>query len=273
MFDDLIRSLFSISFTFLDININIGDVIGTITQLANFSVMSKKSVFSLASSCYNVVKPVGLSLLGLFIMIKFIKEAMEVSKITWERIVMIAIEFLFYKFLIDNSFSFLTTIMNICSELFTKVSNVIAVNSINTSQTIGDALAEFCSGNMIQQALLMIVVFMLWIGIIGTLVGVVVQIIMTFVKIILGFAVSPIPIAMGLSESGGSNTTKTFIMWIVSLGLEYILMMICAKIYSVGLGTIDSSLGGVLGIFFANTLLLAMISSCSTLAEKFTGGR
>lgn len=273
MFDDMIRDLFSLSFDFLGITINIGDIGSTITQFANFSTMKTKAIFTIAKTCYDVVLPVGLSLLTLFVMIKFIKEVLEVNKLTWERVVMIGIEFFIYKALIDNSFKFLTTIMNITSNLYKSVTNAITVSNVATGTTIGNAMAEFCSGGMVKQCCLLIVVLILWIGIMGTMIGCVTQVIMVFAKIILGFATAPVPLAMGMNDNGGANTTKTFIMWMCSLGLEYILMMICTKIYSVGMGTVTSDLAGGIKVFFANALLLAMISFCSPLAEKLTGGR
>ena len=65
----MIRDLFSLSFDFLGININVGDIASTITQFANFSTMKNIDIFTIAKTCYDVVLPVGLSLLTLFVMI------------------------------------------------------------------------------------------------------------------------------------------------------------------------------------------------------------
>lgn len=71
-------------------------------------------------------------------MINMIKKAMEVERISWERIVMSVVSFLLLKYFIQNGYTFLSTIMNIVNDIFVSVTNVISNN--NTSINIADTL-------------------------------------------------------------------------------------------------------------------------------------
>lgn len=279
MFDDIIIQMFSLSFNFLGIKIDMNNIIQTVTSFGDFSSMKETDVWGLASQLHTLMIPIALSLLTLFTIIKLVKETMEINRLTWERVVMIAVEMFIYKFFIDNSFTFLSTIMSITSDIFTSAMQILGATASISS--LGEALAELCSGGVFTQVMLFLLIFIMWIALLGTTIGVTVQIVLVFVKTVLGFSVSPIPISCGQLDGNGSNTTKTFFMWIASLGLEYTLIAICVKIYNLGLGSItfttDMSIGVALGtmagVLFANSLLMASVSYCSQLAEKVLGGR
>ena len=108
---DLIESLFKISFTILGIKIDIGDFVGTIRSLCNWTTITNTSIWDIASKLHTLIVPLGLSLLTLFFLLDLAKKAMEVERLSWERIVFSFIRFLIFKMLIENSFQLMTSIM------------------------------------------------------------------------------------------------------------------------------------------------------------------
>ena len=92
-------------------------------------------------------------------------------------------------------------------------------------------------------------------------------------KLILSFAFSPIPIAIGTWEDG-QNVCKRFIMSTIALGIEASMIVVATAIYSLSLSTLSdaSSISSMIAIMFLNGFLMAMISMTSNMAEKWTGG-
>ena len=171
--------------------------------------------------------------------------------------------------------------MNITSDIFVDVNNTISASGNMTD--VGEAIATLINNQgWLEQIVCVIVVLFLYIALAGTFIGIITQVLMNLVKLVMGFCVSPIPIAIGQFDGGGSNTCKNFFMWIASLGLTYTLILICVKIYTLGISSLSIAnnfpvigdfIGAMLGLICCNSLLLASVSYAPTLAEKLTGGR
>jgi hypothetical protein len=115
-----------------------GNLIGSVQKLTNFSSVQGINIWSIGRTVNNVIVPIALSLLILFFMINLIKKAMEVDRISWERVAMSFVSFLLLKYFIQNSYTFLSTIMNIVNDIFVSVTN--AVSNGNSSINIADTL-------------------------------------------------------------------------------------------------------------------------------------
>ncbi len=136
--DGIIRVLYSFKFNVFGIELNSGNLIGTIQQLTNFSKVKNINIWSIGKTVNDCIIPVALSLLILFFMINLIKKAMEVERISWERIAMSFVGFLLLKYFIMNGYTFLSTIMNIVNDIFITVTN--ALNNSNTNIDIAETL-------------------------------------------------------------------------------------------------------------------------------------
>lgn len=136
--DTLIRILYSFKFTVFGIELDSGNLIGSVQKLTNFSSVQTINIWNIGKIVNECIVPVALSLLILFFMINLIKKSMEVERISWERIVMSFVSFLLLKYLIQNGYDFLSTIMNIVNDIFISVTNVISNG--NTSINIADTL-------------------------------------------------------------------------------------------------------------------------------------
>lgn len=106
--------------------------------MTNFSSVQSINIWSIGKTVNDCIVPVALSLLILFFMINLIKKAMEVERISWERIAMSFVSFFLLKYFIQNGYTFLYTIMNIVNDIFVTVTN--AVSNGNTSINIADTL-------------------------------------------------------------------------------------------------------------------------------------
>ena len=136
--DGIIRLLYSFKFRVFGVELDSGNLISSVQKLTNFSSVQNINIWSIGKTVNDVIVPIALSLLILFFMINLIKKAMEVERISWERIVMSVVSFLLLKYFIQNGYTFLSTIMNIVNDIFISVTNVISNN--NTSINIADTL-------------------------------------------------------------------------------------------------------------------------------------
>ena len=270
---DLIESLFKISFTILGIKIDIGDFVGTIRSLCNWTTITNTSIWDIASKLHTLIVPLGLSLLTLFFLLDLAKKAMEVERLSWERIVFSFIRFLIFKMLIENSFQLMTSIMGIANGLLTNVTNTITSSASipDLAKQMGDLVRD--AGGILDRGFMGVIILLLYIPFLGTLVGVLVQVFLRIGKLILSFSFAPIPIAIGTWEDG-QGVAKRFIMSGIALGIEASMIVVATAIYSMALSTLTNanSISSLIGIMFLNGFLMAMISVTSTIAEKWTGG-
>lgn len=136
--DGIIRLLYSFKFSVFGVEMDSGNLIGSVQKLTNFSSVQSINIWSIGKAVNNVIVPIALSLLILFFMINLIKKAMEVDRISWERVAMSFVSFFILKYLIQNGYTFLSTIMNIVNDIFVSVTN--ALSSSNSSINIADTL-------------------------------------------------------------------------------------------------------------------------------------
>ena len=142
--DGLIRLLYSFKFTVFGIDIDSGNLIGTIEKLTNFSSVKGINIWSIGKTVNDVIVPIALSLLILFFMINLIKKSMEVERISWERVVMAFVSFLLLKYFIQHGYDFLSSIMNITNDIFVSITHAIgnSNSSINIADTLIDAVPD-----------------------------------------------------------------------------------------------------------------------------------
>ena len=267
-----IEDLFKISFEVLGFKIDISDFVGTIRSLCNWNTITSTSVWSLASKIHTIVVPIALSLLTLFFLIDVAKKVMDFERFSWERMVFTFIRFLIFKMLIENSFELLSSIMSISNDILTKVTSSISnVTSLpDLAVQMGDLVRN--AGNLIERGFMGVIILILYIPFMGTLIGVLVQVFLRVGKLILSFAFSPIPIAIGTWEDG-QNVCKRFIMSTIALGIEASMIVVATAIYALALSTLTNAeyFSSLLAIMFLNGFLMAMISMISSLAERWVG--
>ena len=278
---DIIKSLFDIKFSILGFDVDISNIVTTVRSLCDFNDLEASEIWFIADLVNKFLIPLGLSLLTLFCLIELVRKSLEVERLSWERVAMTIIKYLFMAALVENSFLLLSTIMRIFNDALLGVSALLTdtsgMDSLGTTMynVVDDAdgfLMDIVTG---------IIVIILYIPFIGTIIGAIGQVFVRMAKVVLAFSVSPIPMALSVYE-GLQSVSIRFAMSVAALGLEGILVVICVTIYSIALGSVSTGDAGadlgtavskLLGLLVANSLLMGTISVSSNLAEKWTGGQ
>lgn len=273
--DELIRILYSFKFTVFGVTLDSGNLIGSVQQLTNFSNVQSINIWSIGKTVNDVIVPIALSLLILFFMINLIKKSMEVERISWERVVMAFVSFLLLKYLIQNGYSFLTTIMNIVNDIFVSVTSVLSNG--NTNIDIAETLIKAVPSGFVDKIMTYGLYLILFIPFMTTIVQILTQIFLRVVKLILCFAFAPIPIALAADDEGRGKAIQ-FFLFAASVGLEAVIIYIATNIYAIGLSGLSSTIGStnaistIVAMLFLNGMYLAVIQYGSQFAEKLTGG-
>lgn len=273
--DAIIRLLYSFKFTVFGIEMDSGNLIGSVHSLTNFSNVQNINIWYIGKVVNDCIVPVALSILILFFMINLIKKAMEVDRISWERIAMSFVVFLILKYFIQNGYSFLSSIMNVVNDIFTSITN--ALSNSNSSINIADTLINAVPDKFVDSILTYGLYLILFIPFMTTIVQILTQIFLRVVKLIFCFAFSPIPIALAVDDDGRGKAVQYF-LFAASVGIEAIIIYLATNIYAMGLAglssTVDSTnaISTIVAMLFLNGMYLAIIQYGSQFAEKLTGG-
>ena len=273
--DGIIRLLYSFKFTVFGIEIDSGNLIGTVESLTNFSNVQGINIWSIGKTVNDVIVPIALSLLILIFMINLIKKSMEVERISWERVVMAFVSFLLLKYFIQHGYEFLIAIMNITNDIFISVTE--AISNTNSTINIADVLIEAVPDGFVDSIMTYGLYLILFIPFMTTIVQILTQIFLRVIKLILCFAFSPIPIALAADDEGRGKAIQYF-LFAASVGIEAVIIYIATNIYAIGLqglsSTVDSTnaISTIVAMLFLNGMYLAVIQYSSQFSEKLTGG-
>ena len=273
--DGIIRLLYSFKFTVFGIEIDSGNLIGTVESLTNFSNVQGINIWSIGKTVNDVIVPIALSLLILFFMINLIKKSMEVERMSWERVVMAFVSFLLLKYFIQHGYDFLIAIMNITNDIFISVTE--AISNTNSTINIADVLIDAVPDGFVDSIMTYGLYLILFIPFMTTIVQILTQIFLRVIKLILCFAFTPIPIALAADDEGRGKAIQYF-LFAASVGIEAVIIYIATNIYAIGLqglsSTVDSTnaISTVVAMLFLNGMYLAVIQYSSQFSEKLTGG-
>lgn len=273
--DGIIRILYSFKFTVFGIEIDSGNLIGTVESLTNFTNVQGINIWSIGKTVNDVIVPIALSLLILFFMINLIKKSMEVERMSWERVVMAFVSFLLLKYFIQHGYDFLIAIMNITNDIFISVTEVIS--NTNSTINIADVLIDAVPDGFVDSIMTYGLYLILFIPFMTTIVQILTQIFLRVIKLILCFAFSPIPIALAADDEGRGKAIQYF-LFAASVGIEAVIIYIATNIYAIGLqglsSTVDSTnaISTIVAMLFLNGMYLAVIQYSSQFSEKLTGG-
>ncbi len=269
---EFIKGIYSVSFKWFGYTISFSDISQTVKDVCNFSnLQNKTELWNIVTTVNNVTVSIGLSLLTLFFMINMIQKALEIERVSWEKVMMEVIRFFLYKFLVQNSLTMLSTFLNIANNYMLQISN--SLGTVNQTLTLADAMA-----NGVDNFGATLISILLWIVIVASTIGAIVPIVSVMVKIVISLSVAPIPISLGISDYG-RNTAKSFIMSVIGLGIETWLIIILTRIYLLGLNGSEGIGTGVSGvvsngfrIIFANSLFVACLNWATQKVQSMVGG-
>ena len=212
---EIAQSLLDIAFSLFGFNIDLGNRGLTAKEFCDWNTITASEFGTLAEILNSAFVSLGLNLLTVFVMIDLIKKAMEIDRISWERIIMSVARFLIFKMLITYSYEFLNMIMKIGNEFTNTVINTINFQT-GTEFSIGEMIKELidtAEGGItipiinwsIMPFVLFVVFIIIYLPLIGTFVMCISQIVTRVIKIVLAFAFAPIPLAIGTWEDGSGT--------------------------------------------------------------------
>ncbi|WP_281790642.1 hypothetical protein [Faecalibaculum rodentium] len=280
------KFLLEIHFNLLGIDINIGDVVGSMEKLIRYTGISEigisnTSIGALMSNLTAVCTTVGLTLLGAFTMMNLIRLAMDPERISWEKVMMVIVRFLIFKMFIDNATRFFRMVFSIADKLITDLMGSFAMNP-NAAGTMAEQISEGINNAKLFSFLGLelgpIFAFTLfclfYLTLVGTVVGIIGQVLYRVLKIVVYQSISPVFISIGSFEDG-AGTGKRYLMTAVAIALEGVIMMIMLKMYSLLMATVsvagDNPYGLILATLILNSMLTLGISQAGTMAERWTG--
>ena len=228
---------------------------------------------------YPAAQGMAVSLLTIMILWKFIKEALEVERFSWQRVVMIMARAFIVNMFVLHSFEILTMFFNTVMSLMGKMSlgaTVSAVGASGLGQVFASAITNANHLNKIIIFLTGLFMVFTWYG---TATAVVIQVLTRYIKILFAMALSPIPISLTVDEQHGTDAMR-YLLWAFGVFLQAPIIQVCIQIYNLLLSeysTVLTDLSSVsfgtviplcLGIGLINGLLAAMISMAQQITDK-----
>lgn len=273
MFDDMIIKLFGLSFTVLGQTISCSNLTKSVIHLLSLNNVKNElsSLWSLGSTVHSAILPFGYSLLTLFCMIDLLQKSTDPERVTWERVAMTIVKFIFIKVIMTNSYKFATTILQITQDIYHAV--WLKIGTSGSSPDLGQIMAEICSGSLTAQMGYFALTVIIWVVYLGTVVGVVTIVFTRIFKMVIYASTCAIPIAL-FTNSETAQGSKRFFMSFASLGLEAVVIMICTKIYALMLSGLSDSIQGinvVIAVIVINALYLGLMHFGNSMARELTG--
>jgi hypothetical protein len=302
---DIAYSLMTFTISIFGITIDFTDIAGSLQNVLFFRQTSVNgttykgvqtliggglSFGTLISNFQSAFVAVALQLLALFTIMNFIKLAMDVDRVSWEKCVMVFVRFMIFKMLIQNFYRLFTTIFSIGDDLLTKVTNIENfhedVGNITTSvaDVVRDAIdnptidfgwAQIASGTSLVLFILFLFILFPYIG---TMVQIAANVLFRAIKIVLFMSIAPISIALTSYEDNASGA-KRFIMQGVGIVFEAVFISLILFIYRIGISSIPvsgisgimESVGFMISVLVMNALASMAISQSAQLADRWAG--
>lgn len=286
-FGEFFANLFSIKFTLFDMTINIGNLAGSVEKMMGLGFSQEgdyATLWGLGTSLFNILVPVATSLLTLFFLMDLFGLLRDVNQVSWERVVMKGIKFWAVYAAIVNLPYLLTTIIGIINDIY-KQKSLLKVKDIEVktlSEAIKTGFNNMSLWNKIFGGIMMVFMFGAYIG---TAVAVIVACLQRFIKLILLYGISPIPVCM-LTFGATQQAGKRFFQNFAATLMQALLVIVLIQVYKLGLSSLSSAeIGGLItcgnkeitvlgygiGLSVCNALLSGGISLASSISNEAFG--
>lgn len=256
---------------------NIKDTFGgfneTIKEVINMVSVSPDAnagMWHVATTIYNIILPIGLSLAGLYFIIDFLNKSVMLEYMRWENLVKSLFRLVVAKVILQNGFKLMTLILGIATEIIGNIGTSIpSISNIDYSviQKTIESMGFFEKLGYLMQIyplsfIMMIVKFGISLIVIGRM-----------FEIYVYTALAPIPLA-GLTGEDSQGIAKNFLKNYAGVCLQGVIIVVCCSLYG-GLIKDVVMKPGVQGlttfVMYSLVLLLVLIKS-GAWANKLTGG-
>lgn len=289
--------LLSLHFSIFGIEINLGDLSGSIEHLLSFTTLQSlqadyNPVAGLAgmSGIQGILyyvsgsfKAIAFQLLFLMSLIHLIKLAMDPERLSWSQVFMVIVRFFIFKFLIEYSLDFFTILFQIGDNLLSSIHTFFGLsqNQAQLFQSVQEGIdsAEWgisIFGVSLGPLIAFICFLMFYLPMMGTYIALIAQIFTRMFKILAMICFAPVPMALSAFDEGALSRRMIFSAVAAVLEGLYILLMV--KLYQMGISSLVVVnegnfvfLGQMLAILVLNSILSLSISQAAQYAERWIG--
>lgn len=246
--------MYNVKLTMFGMNIDFSNISKSMDDLITFQTMKDLSIKGSTESggtfnpytlfketVYPLVKSIGISLLTMMMMWKFVKECLEVERFSWERAMMLIARTFIVNMFINYSFEILELFYGVVMELFDKI--IVSDAAVSNITNIGEVFAAGITKdwNPISKAVIMVIGMLMAFVYYGTCITVICQVLVRYVKILVGMAFAPIPLALSVDEQHGTDVFR-YIFWMFGVFLQAPILKICFYIYNSLLGELGTQI-------------------------------
>ena len=231
------------------------------------------------NNVYPLVQGMAVSLLTLMMMFKFIKECLEVERFSWEKVLMLLAKMFLVNMFIMSSFEILSLFFEWVMDLM----NGLTASLPSTSERIVSIGEVFAVGvteaGWIEKAIIVVIALVMAFAYYGTTIAVVGQVLIRYVKILVGMAFSPLPIAISMDEQHGTDVMR-YLFWMTGVFLQAPIIRIFLSIYNQLLAELCANVPEfsvfdpgefipfLIGISLVNGLLAMMINMAQQVTDR-----
>lgn len=244
--------LYSININFFGLEIDIGDLAGSLTSIiqwgfgysAGVQKEDLSGIWNFGTTLNTYLGTVATSLLVLFLMMELVSLATrtgDMNSVTWERVIMTVAKYFMVYALFKSAPYLMSTILNITHNWFLSFTNLATITgkSANLASVIESSVDSL---DFIPKIIATVMMFLAGTAYIGTAVAAISGVFQRAVKMVLLYGIAPIPIAM-MAYHETAHTGKRYLMnWFATL-VEGILIYIMIGIYAIGCAQLKTDFG------------------------------
>lgn len=270
--ENIIVGFYNVNVTMFGVPINFADIASSLEVFIDFDEETKGltidstvengggtlNLYKLfKETVYPLIKASGISILTMMMMWKFIKECLEVERFSWERAMMLIARTFIVNMFINNSFEILELFYGWAIDLFNAVisDNAAQSNITNIGQIFAAGITA--TDKYIEKAMIMVVGMLMAFVYYGTCITVICQVLVRYIKILVGMAFAPIPMAISVDEQHGTDVLR-YIFWMIGVFLQAPILKICFYIYNSLLGELGTQIA-TMSDFNAGTMIPACL--------------
>ena len=244
----------------------LADVLDGITSLLTRNPESVPHAWGVINNIHNVLLPIGYSLIVLFFLMAWLKQATDFNSMSVEKTFGLLILLVISKFFMEQSFEILRAILGISHGIVSTMNADVAIPILDVEQYRATISSLGFFDKMAFQMNFMFYGFGLQIC------TVIVQIIVygVFIELFVLTALSPIPIS-GIVNGEMSPMMKRYIQEYAAVSLQGVVIMTIIMIYNGFMAeymTVDFS---ILKMMTSSILLVMMLFKSGSISRKLTG--
>ena len=206
--------------------LQINDITAMLTQSPE---SFNAAIWSIIQSIFNILLPVGYSLLALFFLIEVLSKSATLETMKWESVIKVLLKLVVAKMVMENALLFLNTIFSISSTMINNV-NSISPSAVTALDTVDKLKNEINGLGMWGQIGMWGKLILYYAVMQGVKLAISLIAYGRMIELYILTAISPIPLS-SISNEGLQYTAKKFFQTYIGVCLQGLIILIGCKIY------------------------------------------